>query len=29
MRSAYRGAVGLHDALLMSILREEWEAANP
>jgi RimJ/RimL family protein N-acetyltransferase len=24
MRSAYRGFLGLHDALLMSILRSEW-----
>ena len=26
MRRAYRGFQGLHDALLMSILRDEWEA---
>jgi RimJ/RimL family protein N-acetyltransferase len=25
MRSAYRGFLGLHDALLMSILRSEWQ----
>jgi RimJ/RimL family protein N-acetyltransferase len=29
MRHAYRGRVGLHDAILMSMLREDWEAANP
>jgi RimJ/RimL family protein N-acetyltransferase len=28
MRNAYRGFVGLHDALLMSILRSEWEATR-
>lgn len=29
MRSAWRGARGLEDGVLMAILREEWEAANP
>jgi RimJ/RimL family protein N-acetyltransferase len=28
MRHAYRGAIGLHDALLMAILRDEWESAR-
>jgi RimJ/RimL family protein N-acetyltransferase len=28
MRNAYRGGPGLHDAVLMSILREDWDAAN-
>jgi RimJ/RimL family protein N-acetyltransferase len=28
IRHAYRGFLGLHDALLMSILRSDWEAAR-
>ncbi len=28
MRNAYRGFLGLHDALLMSILRSEWQEAG-
>ena len=29
MRNAWRGAQGLEDGVLMAMLREEWEAANP
>jgi RimJ/RimL family protein N-acetyltransferase len=29
MRSSWRGARGLEDGVLMAMLREDWEAANP